>query len=177
MDAHRALNRLQEQVALETLEGASVYGLGEDDRPLVVAFMAGVRATAPLKFDHPGLGTTATRADQRLLIQNDIGMTEAHVVVISVEGLIVTLTYTDVHLQRLKFFEALHDSFPVRWSDARHRGGATLGDHHLVTGRYEAPDRQSLEAFLRHVGSRLVFLIDWNRARKRLASMVSKKER
>ena len=177
MDAHRALNRLQLEVATETLEGASVYQLEEDDRPLVAAFMTGLRATAPLKFDHPGLGTTATRAGRRLLIQNDIGQTEGHVIVITVEGLLVTITYTDVHLRRLKFFEAMLDRFPVQWSDAqRRRHVAALGEHHLVTGRHVAPDQASLQAYLEHVGSRLVFLIDWNRARKRLTALVGKND-
>lgn len=177
MDAHRGLNRLQTELATETLEGASVYRVEEEDRPLVGAFMAGLHATAPLKFDHPGLGTTATRAGRRLLIQNDIGQTEAHVIVITVEGLVVTVTYTDVHLQRLKFFEGMLDRFPVEWSDAdQHRGVAALGEHHLVTGRYVAPDPASLHAYLQHVGSRLVFLIDWNRARKRLAALVGKQD-
>ena len=177
MDAHRALNRLQGDVATETLDGAAVYHLRDTDRPLVAAFMAGVRSTAPLKFDHPGLGTTATRSGQRLLIQNDIGATEAHVLVITVEDLTATLTYTDVHLQRLRFLQSLLDGFPLQWSDAQHRrGGAALGDFHLAAGRYEAPDIEALQAYLGHLGSRLVFLIDWNRARKRLTAMVGKKD-
>ncbi len=177
MDAHRALNRMQTEVATETLDGASAYHLDENDRPLVAAFMAGLHTTAPLKFDHPGLGTTATRSGARLLIQNDIGETEAHVVVITVEDLVVTVTYTDVHRQRLKFFVAMLDAFPVEWSDAQHRrGAAALGEHHLVTGRHVAPDRVSLQTYLHHVGSRLVFLIDWNRARKRLVGLVGKKD-
>ena len=52
--------------------------------------MAGLNRTAPLKFDHPGLATTATRAGVRLVIQNDIGMTDAHVIVLHVEGLTVS---------------------------------------------------------------------------------------
>ena len=176
MDTHRALNRLQAEVATETLDGASVYLLDDADRPLVSAFMAGIHTTGPLKFEHPGLGTTATRVGGRLLIQNDIGQTAAHVVVLTVEGLVATVTYTDVHVQRLRFFKSLIDRFPVDWSDAEHRGGAALGEHHLVVGRYVAPDPARLEAYLRHVGSRLVFLIDWNKARKRLVPIVGKKD-
>jgi len=56
MDAHKALNALQREIASETLEGASVYGIETTDRPLVRAFMRGVRRTAPLKFDLPGSG-------------------------------------------------------------------------------------------------------------------------
>ena len=38
------------------------------------------------------------------------------------------------------------------------------------------PDRESLEAYLERLGSRLVFLIDWNRARKRLVALVGKND-
>ncbi len=54
------------------------------DRNLIKAFMRGVNQTAPLKFDHPGLGTTATHTDDKLVIQNDIGTTDAHVLVVHV---------------------------------------------------------------------------------------------
>ena len=47
--------------------------------------MAGLNRTAKLKFTHPGLATTATRAGGRLVIQNDIGTTDAHVIVIHVK--------------------------------------------------------------------------------------------
>ena len=86
MDLHQELNRLQQRLATERIDGAQVYGVLEDDRPLIAAFMAGVNRTRELKFDHPGLGTTATRSGERLVIQNDIGMTEAHVLVVHVEG-------------------------------------------------------------------------------------------
>ncbi len=39
--------------------------------------MRGLNRTAPLAFGHPGLGTTAVRANARLIIQNDIGTTDA----------------------------------------------------------------------------------------------------
>ena len=107
MDAHRAINKLQAATALETLAGAHVHGLSPPSRRLVAAFMEGLNRTAPLKFNHPGLGTTATEHAGRLLIQNDIGTTDAHVLVIRVDGLAVTLTYTDVHRARLKFFQGL----------------------------------------------------------------------
>ena len=106
MDLHKELNALQAALAEETLDGASVYALDEADRPRVEAFMAGVNRTAVLKFGHPGLGTTATRAGERLVIQNDIGTTDAHVIVIHVEALTVTVTYSDVHPERVRFFQA-----------------------------------------------------------------------
>jgi hypothetical protein len=49
--------------------------------------MRGVNATRALKLDHPGLDTAATRDGARLLLQNDIGTNDAHVLVIQVEGL------------------------------------------------------------------------------------------
>jgi len=140
MDMHRALNRLQQAVAGETLDGAAVYELAPQDRPVVQAFMSGLRRTAPLKFDHPGLGTTATRSGARLVIQNDIGTTDAHVLVVHVEGRTCTLTYTDVHLQRLLFFQSLFARYGVSWDDTRsvRNGGMEDGLYHLALGRYES---------------------------------------
>ena len=174
MDGHRALNRLQTRIATETFRGASVYDVDDDDRELIGAFMSGLHRTAPLKFDHSGLGTTATHVAGRLLVQNDIGLTEAHVLVVTVEGLAATVTYTDVHLPRLLFFQNMLDRFDVDWSSTERRDGGDLGTHHLATGRFEAADRDELAAYLVHLGSRLVFLIDWNRARKRLAPLIGK---
>ena len=97
MDLHKQLNALQAGLAEETIDGAAAYGLADEDRPRVAAFMAGLNRTARLKFDHPGLGTTATRCGDKLVLQNDIGTTDAHVVVIHVEALTIRVTYTDVH--------------------------------------------------------------------------------
>jgi CHAD domain-containing protein/uncharacterized protein Yka (UPF0111/DUF47 family) len=170
MDLHKELNRLQQQLATETIGGAQVYGVRDDDRPLIAAFMAGVNRTRELKFDHPGLGTTATRSGERLVIQNDIGMTEAHVLVVHVEPTRVTLTYTDVHIDRLIFFQNLFDRFGVRWEDTVSKRAAGLREdlYHLCLGTFTTSDRANLLAYLTYLGSRLVFLIDWNRARKRL---------
>jgi hypothetical protein len=170
MDLHKELNRLQQQLATESIDGALVHGLRDGDAPLVAAFMAGVKRTRELKFDHPGLGTTATRAGRRLIIQNDIGLTDAHVLVIHVEGHHVTLTYTDVHIDRLVFFQNLFERFGVRWQDTVSKRSPGLREelYHLCLDSYEARDTDELLAYLDFLGSRLVFLIDWNRARKRL---------
>jgi uncharacterized protein Yka (UPF0111/DUF47 family) len=178
MDLHKVLNRMQTQIASESIDGCFAYGLRDEDRPLVRAFMRGVNRTAPLKFDHPGLGSTATRSGERLVLQNDIGTTDAHVVVIHVEGLAPAVTCTDVHLQRLLFFQSLFDRFGVEWEDTRSRkdGAVEQGVYHLSVGRYRPSDLAALEAFLEFLGSRLVFLIDWNRARKRLRNFVEKGE-
>jgi uncharacterized protein Yka (UPF0111/DUF47 family) len=179
MDLHRALNALQRRIAEESIGGAHVYALDPDDRPLVAAFMEGLNRTAPLKFDHPGLGTTATRATGRLVIQNDIGTTDAHLLVVHVDGLAATLTYTDVHPERLEFFRRQLAPFPVAWSlEATRRGAGLEGDgtYQLCTGTCAAANVEELKRYLSWLGSRLVFLIDWNRARKRLRGYVGGKE-
>ncbi len=176
MDAHKLLNRLQAGIASETLDGAAVYGLEGKDRQLVLAFMRGVHRTAPLKFDHPGLGTTATRSGETLLIQNDIGTTDAHVLVVHVNRLTVSITYTDVHLQRLLYFQSLFERYDVLWEDARSRKAGDMegGIFHLCLGNFTALSQSQLEEFMAFLGSRLVYLIDWNRARKRLRQFLRK---
>jgi len=179
MDIHRALNALQARIADESIAGARAYGLESADRPLVAAFMEGLNRTAPLKFDHPGLGTTATRARGRLVIQNDIGTTEAHLLVVHVDGLAATLTYTDVHPERLEFFRGMLGSFPVEWSlnVTRHAAGLEGdGTYQLCIGTLMTTTLEELERYLAWLGSRLVFLIDWNRARKRLRTYVGGKD-
>ncbi|HUL73268.1 MAG TPA: hypothetical protein VLT86_09205 [Vicinamibacterales bacterium] len=173
MDLHRELNRLQAAVARESVDGASTYGLEETDRTLVRAFMRGLNSTAPLKFDHPGLATTAARAGARLTIQNDLGTTDAHVVVIHVEGLAVTVIYTDVHPARAAFFRDLLAPHDVRWSGSEAPPGAA---YELSVGRVDTADQAGVGQYLSFLGSRLVFLIDWNRARKRLQRFVRKSD-
>jgi len=175
MDMHKALNRVQAALARETLDGAAVYGLADEDRPRVRAFMAGVNRTAALKFDHPGLATTATRSGGRLVIQNDIGTTDAHVIVVHVEGLASQVTYTDVHPQRLRFLQAMLARFPLSWGAEQTRvvAGLAQGEpFQMAIGQYQAPDEGGLLAYLEFLASRLVFLIDWNRARKQLRSFL-----
>jgi uncharacterized protein Yka (UPF0111/DUF47 family) len=177
MDLHKALNRLAAAHAEEIFAGAHVSALLPEDRPAVEAFMRGVEATAKLKFGHPGLATTATRTGGRLTIQNDIGETDAHVVVIAVEPDAVTVTYTDVHLARAKFFIGLFHNFHVQWSGLERKSAIGLGDDgafYLVTGRLPFDSSASRDAFLENLGASLVFLIDWNKARKVLREWVSK---
>jgi uncharacterized protein Yka (UPF0111/DUF47 family) len=177
MDLHKALNRLSAAHAEEILDGAHVYRLTPDDRTAVAAFMRGVESTRKLKFDHPGLSTTATRAGARLAIQNDIGETDAHVVVVTVEADAITVIYTDVHLARTKFLINLFRNFSVQWSGLDRKSADGLGDDgvfYLVTGRFPAGDAERRNVFLEAVGASLVFLIDWNKARKLLQTWVSK---
>ncbi|MDC7789686.1 hypothetical protein PQJ75_29600 [Rhodoplanes sp. TEM] len=176
MDLHREINRLAAACAEETVAGARAHGLADADRPLVEAFMCGVESTRGLKFDHPGLDTLATRVGERLVLQNDIGTTDAHVLVVAVTRDEVTVTYSDVHRPRAQFFTGLLDGFPVRWSGLEPARAAGLGEgaaFYLVTGRL-AGDPAAQAAFLEALGASLVFLIDWNRARKILRTLLGK---
>jgi hypothetical protein len=179
MDLHKALNILQGDLASEIIDGAMTYLLADDDRDLVIAFMAGIKKTAPLKFDHPGLGTTATRNGKKLVLQNDIGMTDAHVLVVNVEDYAVSVIYTDIHMPRLQFFQGLFEAQGMVWADTLSKkasGQFEAKIYHLSVGRYQAGTRGDLERFLTFLGSRLVFLIDWNRARKRLRTFLPNRD-
>src|SRR5579862_7584386 len=176
MDLHKALNRLAADTAIETIDGARVHRIDERDRACVKAFMRGLNRTAPLAFGHPGLGTTAVRANGRLTIQNDIGTTDAHVLVVHVEDEAVTVTYTDIHRPRAKFFMALFDGQGVTWSPLAEQSAEGLGEEifYLLTGHYASNDAAAIERFLEFLGSRIVFLIDWNKARKALQTFLGK---
>jgi hypothetical protein len=142
MDLHKQLNALQADMAEETVDGAAAYNLAEADRPLVGAFMAGLNRTARLKFNHPGLATTATHAGKKLVIQNDIGTTDAHVIVIHVQDLTTSVTYTDVHPERLAFFQELLKPRGVTW-EAQHTAVLSAGaPFYLATGSMTAPDAE-----------------------------------
>jgi uncharacterized protein Yka (UPF0111/DUF47 family) len=170
-DLHWELNRLQSTAYVELLDGAHVYGLTDVDRQLVRAFMRGINETSALKFDHPGLETTAMRDGDHLSIQNDLGVSDAHVVVIHVAELAATVIYTDAHRPRARFVRELLVPHQIEWTEP-----ANGRDFEVSTGTYQAADRAALEQFLTALGSRLVFLIDWNRARKRLSRFVRKSD-
>ena len=177
MDLHKTINALRSGLAEETIDGARVWSIDPADRAPIRAFMSGLNETARLKFDHPGLETIATRSGERLVIENDIGTTDAHVLVLHVEGLSATLTCTDVHAQRLRFFQNLFKPFGVQWDDTLARHSEHLSEepnYYLSIGRFDASDEKSLERYLAYLGSRIVFLIDWNRARKRLREFLRK---
>jgi hypothetical protein len=177
MDAHKALNHLAAETAIESIDGAHVHHLEEADRGRIKAFMAGLNRTASLAFGHPGLETTATRVGKRLTIQNDIGATDAHVLVIHVEDEVVSITYTDVHRLRAKFFMALFEGQGASWSPlAEHSASGLAGGDvfYLMIGHFSSTDKVSLNRFLEYLGSRIVFLIDWNKARKALQTFIGK---
>ncbi|PWR26049.1 hypothetical protein [Zavarzinia aquatilis] len=176
MDLHKAINRLSAATAVETLDGAKVHALGERDRAAVRAFMAGLNRTAPLAFGHPGLGTTAVHTGDRLTIQNDIGTTDAHVLVVHVDAGEVSVTYTDIHRPRAKFFISLFEGQGVTWTPLDEQRGDGLSEDifYLVTGRLTTADAKAQDRFLSFLGSRIVFLIDWNKARKALQGFVGR---
>jgi uncharacterized protein Yka (UPF0111/DUF47 family) len=179
MDLHKVLNRLAAGCAEEIVDGAHVFGLRSEDRAPVESFMRGLSETSNLKFNHPGLDTMATRSGDRLLIQNDIGTTDAHVVVIAVKKNTVTVTYTDIHRARAKFFVGLFETFAARWSGLDRHVAEGLGEDgtfYLVTGNYAADSAKDRDSFLAALGAALVFLIDWNKARKLLRSWVAKSD-
>lgn len=177
-DVRKALGRLQQEITTETVGGARAFTLRPADRPLVEAFMAGVARTAPLAFGRPGLVTTATVANGRLMIENDIGNTDAHVLVVTIDGLAARVIYTDVHRSRLAFFRRLLSGLALRWSPAEEWRAERCADtgYALGVGLFEAVGQRELCRFLQDLGSRLVFLIDWNRARKQLRGFAGKAE-
>jgi uncharacterized protein Yka (UPF0111/DUF47 family) len=180
MDVHKRLNAMQAELAQQRLDGAAVYDIDEADGPLIAAFMAGLNRTAPLKFDHPGLDATATRAGDTLIIQNDLGTTDAHVVVIHVKGTTVQVTYTDIHPERARFFRDMLKRYAVSWNQDRAGQlpeASEDANFTMLTGSYEAKDQTDLQEYLTFLGSRLVFVIDWNRARKQLRNFLRGSDR
>ena len=98
-------------------------------------------------------------------------------IVIAVKNNSVTVTHTDVHRARAKFFIGLFDKFQVKWSGLDRHVAAGLGEDNaffLVTGEFQADSASDRNAFLAALGAALVFLIDWNRARKLLRNWVAK---
>ena len=90
---------------------------------------------------------------------------------------VITLTYSDLHRQRFAFFQRLLAEVGAHWGQAEQRTtqGLNQGDaYHVGTARFEAHDEAELAQQLEGIGERIVFLIDWNRARKRLLHFVSR---
>jgi len=177
MDLHKQLNAMAVAVATEDVDGAHVWQVEDGDRPLIRAFMRGLARTAALKFSHPGLDTAVTRDGKRLLIQNDIGTNDAHVLVIEVEKQAIHLTYSDLHAARFGFFQQMLEGIGFEWTvfDPRTTEGLNQGKPYQVGNAiFSAADDEALQQALEAVASRIVFVIDWNRARKRLQEFVRK---
>jgi uncharacterized protein Yka (UPF0111/DUF47 family) len=177
MDLHSQLNAMASEVATENLDGAHVWQIDDADRSLIQAFMRGLHRTAPLKFSHPGLDTAVTRDGARLLIQNDIGTNDVHVLVIEVEGPTVSLTYSDLHNGRFDFFRHMLEEVGFEWTVFAPvtSDGLNASKPYLVgKATFTAPTDDLLMDALEAIASRIVFVIDWNRARKRLQNFVRK---
>jgi hypothetical protein len=170
LDLRWELNRLQGRLALEIIDGARGHNLTEGDRPLLRAFMKGVRDTLHLTFDYRAFTTTATRTGHRLSIQNELGAADKQVVVIQITGLTATVIYTDVHRSRAAFLQQLLERDTVHWETQ----SETSSERQMSVGRWTAETPQHLEKYLTFLGSRLVFLIECRRARKRLARFVKR---
>jgi len=177
MDLHKQLNAMAVAVATEDVDGAHVWQVEDSDRPLIRGFMRGLARTAALKFNHPGLDTAVTRDGPRLLIQNDIGTNDAHVLVIEVEQRAIHLTYSDLHVARFGFFQQMLEGIGFEWTvfDPRTTDGLNQGKPYQVgNAMLTAENEETLQEALEAVASRIVFVIDWNRARKRLQEFVRK---
>ena len=177
MDLHKALNRLAAGLATREVDGAHAWNLDPEDEARVRAFMRGLTRTAGLKLDHPGLDTAATRDGDHLVIQNDIGTNDAHVLVIRVHADRMVLTYSDLHRRRFDFFVRLLTALGANWSvvaPARQNDLNRGQTYWLGTAEFAAGPDHPLEDTLDAVASRIVFLIDWNRARKELQRLAGK---
>lgn len=177
MDLHKKINEISCAMSTENIDGAHVWQIESSDRPLIKAFMRGLNRTAPLKFTHPGLGTAVTRDGDKLLIQNDIGTNDVHVLVIEVVNQTIALTYSDLHKNRFDFFRNALEDHGYKWEvfDPIISDGLNEGKPYWVgNAKFHANSTSELEMKLDAVASRIVFVIDWNRARKRLQHFVSK---
>ena len=71
----------------------------------------------------------------------------------------------------VRFFQTLLEGTGTQWDEMQsHQSSAIAkGDlFYLARGHFTAPDAVAMGSFLERLGSRLVFLIDWNWTRKRL---------
>ena len=84
------------------------------------------------------------------------------------------MTYTDVHPARLRFFQALLAPMGIQWNAPSSAQG--LPAFELTVGEVTSKDAGELAERLSGVASRLVFLIDWNRARKRIGRFLKKSD-
>ena len=95
--------------------------------------------------------------------------------VVHVDDGAVTVTYTDIHRPRAKFFVGLFEGQGVAWSELTEKNASGLSEDvfYLLTGRY-SDDAAAIDHFLEFLGSRIVFLIDWNKGRKALQTFVGR---
>jgi hypothetical protein len=126
---------------------------------------------ATIRFDRAGLKTVAGRDGDRLSIQSDPGTSDTHTVGIHVGGLSATLIYTDTHPSRAAFVHQVLEPFE---GPCKTKPAAADGRHEIRVGRFTSQTQSDLEQYSTFVGSRLVFLIDRNGARKRLERFIKR---
>jgi len=77
--------------------------------------------------------------------------TDAHVACDSCRSQLVSVTYTDVHRVRAKFFSSLFETWNVEWSVLAEHEAGSLGKEdvfNLMTGRFAAENAQRARRFL-----------------------------
>ena len=167
---------IREKLIPEDVYGATVYLAEPEDVYLIRSFMIGLNQTESLRCEHPGLGTTVIRAGSSLLIMNEIGITDNNFLVLNVKGLNITITYVDPHILRISFFQSMMKPYPVIWKEiiSKSRSGKNQFRHiHHATGSFSARSQDEVMMFFSHLSSHIVFLIEWNRARKALKPFLS----
>jgi hypothetical protein len=147
-----------------------------DDRPAIEAFMRGLEATKKLKFGHPRLGhdrdaNGRTAYDSKRYRRDRCPCRG--------DRRRAGGGHRHVHRRASGACKVLCRAVPVLWSGLERKSAAGLGDDgafYLVTGRLPFDKSGSRNAFLENLGSSLVFLIDWNKARKILREWVPKSD-
>jgi hypothetical protein len=139
MDLHKKINKLVRRTRQRGHRRRERVGTAAAGPPASGRLHARPEPHGVLKFDHPGLDTAATRDGERLLIQNDIGTNDAHVLVIQVAAHSITLTYSDLHRVRLEFFQAIAGAIrrQMVWAGVAHErrtqpGCGLLGRHSAI---------------------------------------------
>ena len=174
-DLRLAVDGIEMQLGCERMHGAHVWRVDHDDLAWVEAYMRGLARTQALRFDHPGLETVATRQSGQLFIQSDIGSHDANTLILAVDGHDITLTYADLHRTRFAFFQALLGPWGALWSDMASKVAPDLSEGQASTlglARFSCEDRVRLTRTLEAIGASVVYLLDWERARKRLLNFV-----
>jgi len=174
MDLHQIAQPAGGGLRREILSGAHVFGLNAEDARRWKASCRG--STRP----HPEVQSSRPRHDGdrsggRLLIQNDIGTTTPTCGDRGQEER-RDVTYTDVHRARAKFSSRCSTGF-------RRNGAGSIAMSRRVSARQRllprhraisCRQRRRSQRLPERAGAALVFLIDWNKARKLLRSWVAK---
>ena len=177
MDLHKALNRIAAAAAVEEIDGAKRARPRRDGTRPRARLHGRAQPHREARLRPSGArndgGGSATGSRSRTTSARPTPTCSS---CMSTGGPSTT-TYTDVHRVRAKFFMSLFEGEPCAWSPFAEEHDRALANgeaFYLLTGVYEARDESDLDRFLAFLGSRIVFLIDWNKARKALQTFVSK---